>query len=204
VVPSVGHSLATAADVHAFAVAGGRLSTHLGNGLPAQIDRHENPIWPQLTEDALTAGLIADGNHLPADTFAALVRAKGATRCVLTSDAAALAGCAPGDYRTAVGGAVTVGADGSLRLQGTPYLAGSGASLLDCLRWATGPGGLPLETAVTMATTTPADLLGLHDRGRLEVGARADLVQLTSNPDRAVGDLVTVVVNGRLIAAGNS
>ncbi|TDW84162.1 N-acetylglucosamine-6-phosphate deacetylase [Kribbella pratensis] len=204
VVPSVGHSLATAADVHAFAAAGGRLSTHLGNGLPAQIDRHENPIWPQLTEDALTAGLIADGHHLPADTFAALVRAKGATRCVLTSDAAALAGCAPGDYRTAVGGAVTVGSDGSLRLQGTPYLAGSGASLLDCLRWATGPGGLPLETAVTMATTTPADLLGLHDRGRLDVGARADLVQLTSTPDRAVGDLVTVVVNGRLIAPGNS
>ncbi|TDO52934.1 N-acetylglucosamine-6-phosphate deacetylase [Kribbella sp. VKM Ac-2571] len=204
VVPSVGHSLATAADVHAFAAAGGRLSTHLGNGLPAQIDRHDNPIWPQLTEDALTAGLIADGHHLPADTFAALVRAKGPGRCVLTSDAAALAGCAPGDYQTAVGGAVTVGSDGSLRLQGTPYLAGSGASLLDCLRWATGPGGLPLETAVTMATTTPADLLGLHNRGRLEVGARADLVQLTSTPDRAVGDLVTVVVNGRLIASGNS
>ena len=200
VVPSVGHSLATAADIHAFAAAGGRLSTHLGNGLPAQIDRHHNPIWPQLTEDTLTAGLIADGHHLPADTFAALVRAKGAGRCVLTSDAAALAGCAPGDYRTAVGGAVTVGSDGSLRLQGTPYLAGSGASLLDCLRWATGPGGLPLETAVTMATTTPADLLGLHDRGRLEVGARADLVQLTSAPDATVGDLATVVVNGRFIA----
>ncbi|TCC08314.1 N-acetylglucosamine-6-phosphate deacetylase [Kribbella soli] len=204
VLPSVGHSLATAADVHAFAAAGGLLSTHLGNGLPAQIDRHHNPIWPQLTEDALTAGLIADGHHLPADTFAALVRAKGPTRCVLTSDAAALAGCAPGDYRTAVGGAVTVASDGSLRLQGTPYLAGSGASLLDCLRWATGPGGLPLETAATMATTTPANLLGLHDRGRLEVGARADLVQLTSTPDGAVGDVATVVVNGRLIACSNS
>lgn len=199
-VASVGHSLATAADIHAFAAAGGRLSTHLGNGLPAQIDRHHNPIWPQLTEDTLTAGLIADGHHLPAATFAALVRAKGPARCVLTSDAAALAGCAPGDYRTAVGGAVTVGSDGSLRLQGTPYLAGSGASLLDCLRWATGPGGLPLETAVTMATTTPADLLGLHDRGRLEVGARADLVQLTVTPDGAAGDLVTVVVNGRSVA----
>ncbi|TCC30232.1 N-acetylglucosamine-6-phosphate deacetylase [Kribbella speibonae] len=204
VLPSVGHSLATAADVHGFAAAGGRLSTHLGNGLPAQIDRHHNPIWPQLAEDTLTAGLIADGHHLPADTFAALVRAKGPARCVLTSDAAALAGCAPGDYRTAVGGAVTVASDGSLRLQGTPYLAGSGASLLDCLRWATGPGGLPLETAVAMATTTPADLLGLHDRGRLEVGARADLVQVTSSPDGTLGDLVTVVVNGRLIALSNS
>ncbi|WP_371403281.1 amidohydrolase family protein [Kribbella sp. NBC_00662] len=196
VVVSVGHSLASAEDVHAFAAAGGRMSTHLGNALPKQLDRHDNPIWPQLVEDALTAGLIADGHHLPADTFAALVRAKGPARCVLTSDAAALAGCTPGDYETAVGGAVTVGSDGSLRLQGTPYLAGSGASLLDCLRWATGPGGLPLDTAVTMATTTPADLLGLTDRGRLEVGARADLVQLTRTPEGSIGDLVTVVVNG--------
>ncbi|MGW7680958.1 N-acetylglucosamine-6-phosphate deacetylase [Kribbella sp. NPDC054772] len=196
VVVSVGHSLASAHDIHAFAAAGGRLSTHLGNGLPAQIDRHHNPIWAQLTEDKLTAFLIADGHHLPADTFAALVRAKGAARCVLTSDAAALAGCAPGDYRTAVGGAVTVSPDGSLRLHGTPYLAGSGASLLDCLRWSTGPGGLPLETAVTMATTTPADLLGLTDRGRLEVGARADLVQLTRTPNGGIGEVATIVVNG--------
>jgi N-acetylglucosamine-6-phosphate deacetylase len=196
VVVSVGHSLATAGDIHAFAAAGGRLSTHLGNALPKQIDRHDNPIWPQLAEDALTAGLIADGHHLPADTFAAMVRAKGPSRCVLTSDAAALAGCAPGDYETTVGGAVTVGSDGSLRLRGTPYLAGSGASLLDCLRWAAGPGGLSLESAVTMATTTPADLLGLTDRGRLHVGTRADLVQLTRTPEGGIGDLVTVVVNG--------
>lgn len=198
VLPSIGHSLATAEDVHAFAAAGGRMSTHLGNGLPAQIDRHQNPIWAQLTADALTAGLIADGHHLPADTFAALVRAKGAGRCLLTSDAAALAGCAPGDYRTAVGGAVTVAPDGSLRLQGTPYLAGSGASLLDCLRWSA--NHLGLETAVTMATTTPADLLGLHDRGRLEPGTRADLLQLTRTPTGAIGDLLTVIVNGVIVS----
>ncbi|GAA2823593.1 N-acetylglucosamine-6-phosphate deacetylase [Kribbella solani] len=191
-VVSVGHSLASGVEVRAFAAAGGRLCTHLGNGLPARIDRHRNPIWPQLVEDGLTAGLIADGHHLPADTFAALVRAKGAGRCVLTSDAAALAGCAPGDYKTAVGGAVTVTPDGGLRLQGTPYLAGSGASLLDCLRWATGPGGLPLETALSMATTIPADLLGLTDRGRLEVGARADLVLLSPALDK----VVSTVVNG--------
>ncbi|HZX03089.1 N-acetylglucosamine-6-phosphate deacetylase [Kribbella sp.] len=198
VLPSVGHSLASAAEVHAFAAAGGRMSTHLGNGLPAQIDRHQNPIWAQLTDDALTAGLIADGHHLPPDTFAALVRAKGPERCVLTSDAAALAGCAPGDYRTAVGGAVTVTPDGGLRLTGTPYLAGSGASLLDCLRWAT--NHLPLEVAVTMATRTPADLLGLHDRGRLEPGTRADLLRFTKTPTGGIGAPVTVVVNGQLVA----
>ncbi|TQJ16077.1 N-acetylglucosamine-6-phosphate deacetylase [Kribbella jejuensis] len=197
VLPSIGHSLATADDVHAFAAAGGRLSTHLGNALPAQLDRHRNPIWPQLTEDRLTAGLIADGHHLPGDTFAALVRAKGVERCVLTSDAAALAGCAPGDYQTAVGGSVTVTPDGSLRLTGTPYLAGSGASLLDCLRWST--NYLPLDVAVTMATSTPADLLGLHDRGRLEAGARADLLQFNRTPAGGLGELTTVVVNGQAV-----
>ncbi|GAA1566466.1 MULTISPECIES: N-acetylglucosamine-6-phosphate deacetylase [Kribbella] len=199
VLPSVGHSLASAEDVHAFAAAGGRLSTHLGNGLPAQIDRHRNPIWPQLAEDALTAGLIADGHHLPADTFVALVRAKGAGRCVLTSDAAALAGCAPGDYRTAVGGAVTVTPDGGLRLTGTPYLAGSGASLLDCLRWAA--THLPLDVAVTMATATPANLLGLRDRGRLEPGTRADLLLFAPDASNPLGTLGTVVVNGSTINA---
>ncbi|MFD7160651.1 N-acetylglucosamine-6-phosphate deacetylase [Kribbella sp. NPDC059898] len=198
VLPSVGHSLASAADVHAFAAAGGRLSTHLGNGLPAQVDRHRNPIWAQLTEDALTAGLIADGHHLPADTFVALVRAKGAERCVLTSDAAALAGCAPGDYQTAVGGAVTVTSDGGLRLTGTPYLAGSGASLLDCLRWAA--KHLPLDIAVTMATTTPANLLGLRDRGRLEPGTRADILQFTPTPTSPLGTLNAIVVNGSTVS----
>ena len=55
-----------------------------------------------------------------------------------------------------------------------------------------------------MATTTPADLLGLHDRGRLEVGAHADLVQLTTTSEGAVGDLATAVANGILIACSNS
>jgi N-acetylglucosamine-6-phosphate deacetylase len=38
--------------------------------------------------------------------------------------------------------------------------------------------------AVWAAATTPADLLGLTDRGRIEPGARADLVAL--NPDLTV------------------
>ncbi|WP_029138097.1 N-acetylglucosamine-6-phosphate deacetylase [Nakamurella lactea] len=194
VLASIGHSAATAEQVHAFVAAGGRLSTHLGNGIPSVIDRHRNPIWPQLVDDALTAGLIADGHHLPADAFLGLVRAKGIERCVLTSDAAALAGCPPGDYTTPVGGAVTVASDGSLRLAGTPYLAGSGASLLDCVRWASrtiGPAA-----AVTMATANPARLLGLTDRGRLQVGARADLVQFAPAADGGPGEVVTVVVGG--------
>jgi N-acetylglucosamine-6-phosphate deacetylase len=41
--------------------AGARLSTHLGNGIAPQLDRHPNPIWSQLADDRLTACFIADG-----------------------------------------------------------------------------------------------------------------------------------------------
>ena len=38
--------------------------------------------------------------------------------------------------------------------------------------------GVPLAEAVRAAASNPAELLGLHDRGRLAVGLRADLVEL--------------------------
>jgi N-acetylglucosamine-6-phosphate deacetylase len=44
--------------------------------------------------------------------------------------------------------------------------------------------GVSLLDAVHAAATTPAELLGLSDRGRIEPGARADLVAL--NPDLTV------------------
>jgi N-acetylglucosamine-6-phosphate deacetylase len=41
--------------------------------------------------------------------------------------------------------------------------------------------GVPTVEALRAATSNPADLLGLADRGRLAVGALADLVALRSD-----------------------
>jgi N-acetylglucosamine-6-phosphate deacetylase len=127
------------------------------------------------------ATFIADGHHLPADAFTAMVRAKGPGRAALVSDSAALAGCAPGDYRTPVGGAVTVRPDGSLRLTGSELLAGSGRSLLDCVRWAHSETPLQLAEVWAMASAVPAGVLGLDDRGEVRPGAAADLVLATDD-----------------------
>jgi len=59
------------------AAAGAKLSTHLGNGIAAQLQRHPNPIWRQAADDALFASLIADGHHLDCATLRVLARAKG-------------------------------------------------------------------------------------------------------------------------------
>lgn len=161
---SIGHCTPTPQQVRTAVQAGASLSTHLGNGTHQLLPRHPNHLWTQLAEDRLTAMLIADGHHLPADTLTAMIRAKGPQRCVLTSDSAALAGMPPGRYDTPVGGEVEVGEDGRLQLAGTSLLAGSGASLRDCLRWATRHLPVPPEQLLLMASRTPAALLGIQER----------------------------------------
>ena len=74
------------------------MSTHLGNGAHAMIQRHPNYIIEQMAADELRAGLIADGIHLPPSFLKVAVRAKGLDRCILVTDAVAPAGCEPGVF----------------------------------------------------------------------------------------------------------
>jgi len=98
VVVSCGHQLAGAADLERAAKAGAKLLTHLGNGCPNLIDRHNNMIWAGMACDDLTAMIIADGHHLPEALVKCIIRCKGVDRVVVTSDAAPIAGFPPGRY----------------------------------------------------------------------------------------------------------
>lgn len=171
---AIGHTSATADQIHAAVSAGARLSTHLGNGAAAMLPRHPNFIWAQLASDRLNAGFIADGFHLPADTFKAMLRAKGLERCYLVSDTAALGGMPPGVYDQPIGGRVEVGSDGRLSVAGTPYLAGAGRPLCEDVALAIRMADLTLADGIRLATVNPGRFVG--GRGRLAVGELADLV----------------------------
>lgn len=162
VLVALGHTLAGAADIAAAVAAGARLSTHLGNGCPARIDRHDNPLWPQLGEPRLSASLIADGQHLPPAFLRTAWAAKGVARLVAISDCTPIAGLPPGPYEL-FGSPVTLGADGSIR-RPDGYFAGSSATLRQCLNHlaALGLGG---EGELRqMGHDNPLALLGLSDR----------------------------------------
>ena len=98
VVVSCGHQLAQSADLARAAKAGAKLLTHLGNGCPNLIDRHNNMIWAGMANDDLTAMIISDGHHLPADLVKCIIRCKGVDKVIITSDAAPIAGFPPGRY----------------------------------------------------------------------------------------------------------
>ncbi len=163
---AIGHTAASPAQIRDAVKAGATLSTHLGNGCATQLPRHPNVLWEQLAADELAASLIVDGHHLPPATVKAMVRAKTPERTLLVSDATAVAGCAPGAYEFA-GEPVVLGQDGRVSQPGAPWLAGSSASLDQCVARAAKFTGLPIEQILPMASRRPAQYLGLEPAGRV-------------------------------------
>jgi N-acetylglucosamine-6-phosphate deacetylase len=194
VLVAVGHTHATPAEITAAFDAGATLSTHLGNGAAATLPRHPNLIWTQLAEDRAMAGLIADGHHLPAATFKAMLRAKGHERVFLVSDVAGPGGLPPGTYSQPIGGTVELSADGRLSLAGTPYLAGAALPLKACVARAAEMAGISLAEALTLATSNPGRLVGNY--GRLAIGAPADLISFSWSPGARDLAITTVLLGG--------
>ncbi|SDP19880.1 N-acetylglucosamine-6-phosphate deacetylase [Nakamurella panacisegetis] len=176
---AIGHTHATPDQIRRVVDAGATLSTHLGNGAHAVLPRHPNYLWTQLAEDRLTAGFIADGHHLPADTLRVMLRAKGIGGSVLVSDAVALAGVAPGRYRTPVGGDVILDAEGRLTSVDTGFLAGAARGLLDDLGSAIRMADLTLAQVLQLGSTNPGRFVG---RSGLREGEPADLIRFDHRP----------------------
>jgi N-acetylglucosamine-6-phosphate deacetylase len=130
---AIGHSAADFDTVARAADAGARMSTHLGNGLPQLLHKVDNPLFAQLADDRLAATFIADGLHLRPPVLKVLLRAKGPDRSILVSDAVSAAATRPGLYPFA-GMVVEHAADGSVRLPGSPYLAGSALTMDQAVR----------------------------------------------------------------------
>jgi N-acetylglucosamine-6-phosphate deacetylase len=162
IVVALGHSTVSYDDARAGADAGARLVTHLFNGMGPLHHRAPGLPGAALDDPRLTPSLIADLLHV----HPALVRLAARARpdLVAVSDA------------VAVDGVEIVTHDGAAYLRdGT--LAGSVLTMERAVQNLV-ETGVALPVAIAAATTNPAHVLGLDDRGRLVPGARADYVVL--------------------------
>jgi len=164
---SLGHHLADAQAIEAAVRAGAVASTHFGNGIPNLVPRHDNPLWPQLAADSLSAMLITDGHHLPPSFIAAVIKAKGADGVIVVSDAAPIAGFQPGEHRT-LGQQVVLEVSGRLWNPVGRHLVGSSASMLDCMNHLAGLNLLTGSQLRQVGRDNPLRLIGADSGGQAE------------------------------------
>jgi N-acetylglucosamine-6-phosphate deacetylase len=99
IVVSAGHTDASLDQLRAAIDAGLSMFTHLGNGCPMQVHRHDNIVQRVLSlASRLWLTFIADGAHVPFVALGNYVRLAGIDRCIIVTDAIAPAGLGPGRY----------------------------------------------------------------------------------------------------------
>ena len=131
-----------------------------------------------LSEPRIGCELIADGQHVSTTLMKMLYRAKGPGGICLVTDATAGAGL-PNGSQFSLFGRDCIVEDGVCLLADRSALAGSASRMIDLVRTMITKVNVPLHEAVRMATENPARAIGLETKGRLEVGADADLVVLS-------------------------
>jgi N-acetylglucosamine-6-phosphate deacetylase len=179
IVVAVGHHNASKEQLDLAVENGAKTSTHLGNGCANMINRHVNPLWPQLANDDLTISIICDGFHLLPEEIKVFYKTKGVDKTIITSDVTSYAALEPGEYTTETGETIELTKEGKLYYPAQNVLYGSASPITKGVGHVMEVTGCSLADAIQMASTNPAKLYGLTDRGTLEVGKRADLVLFT-------------------------
>ena len=199
VVVSLGHHNGSSEIIKQATDAGASMSTHLGNGCANMIDRHDNPFWPQLADDRITATIIADGFHLNRVEVQCFYKMKGVENIILVSDALDLAGLPPGEYTR--GERVILLTPDVAKFPAENCLAGAATPISTCVSNIMKFTDCSLGNAIKMASSNPARLLVLNEIGEIKQGKRADLILFTIEDGRI--DIQKTVVAGKIVYSNN-
>jgi len=183
---SLGHCDPSVDDLRAAKEAGAVAFTHLGNGCPQALDRHDNFLWRVIDEGGLIAGVIPDRIHVSPLLFRLLNRTLGAEGIYYTTDCMSAAGAAPGRY--SVGRLeLEVGEDQVVRQPGQTNFAGSALRPYQGVQRAAAMLGVSWREVWDGFAKQPAELMGLD--WEIAVGAPANFCLVTEN---AAGELESV------------
>jgi N-acetylglucosamine-6-phosphate deacetylase len=184
IVCAIGHTSATCEQVELAINGGCRLASHLFNGMKPFHHRDPNAAGAVLASNQVVAELICDEAHLHPATVRLAVRAMGADRILLVSDATSVVGAAEGNG--ILGSLAIRSQSGAARLE-DGRMAGSILTMVDAVRNLIEICKLDVSTAVRSATMVPASLLGIADRvGSIAVGKYADLLVLDPSDFRVL------------------
>ena len=156
---SLGHTNASAETLRQAVTAGATGFTHLANGCPREMDRHDNILWRVLEMPTLAVSLIPDKIHVSPALFRLVHRMMGGN-IYYTTDAMSAAGAPPGTYKLA-DMELEVGADQIVRQPGKTNFAGSALKPIDGIFRAAKMLNRPWWEIWPRFSTGPAKLIGV-------------------------------------------
>jgi N-acetylglucosamine-6-phosphate deacetylase len=155
VVVACGHSNASVAQLDAAIDAGLRMFTHVGNGCPAEMPRHDNIVQRILSRCGdLAFCFIADGKHIPLFALDNYLKLAGYQNAIVVTDAIAAASAGPGTY-TLGRWHVTTREDGSVRSPDGSHFVGSTVTMAACHRNLVNELGLPPQVTQQLLEHNP-------------------------------------------------
>ena len=176
VIVSAGHTAADHAAIRRALAAGVRGFTHLFNAMTPLGSREPGVVGAALDDAGSWCGIIADGHHVHPASLRNATAAKAPGKMLLVTDAMPPVGADSPEY--VLNGEAIIAKDGICQTA-DGVLAGSALDMATAVRNTVELLGLPLDEAVRMASTYPADFLGLSaSHGRIAVGCQADLVAM--------------------------
>src|SRR5258705_7713061 len=183
---SGGHSDVWDEDARAAFDRGMRSVTHTFNCMSSTrrrgVYRAAGLLEFALSEPEVSCELIADSYHVSPTLMKMLYRAKGPRGICLVTDATAGAGL-PDGSKFSLYGTKCITEAGVCLLADRSALAGSASRMIDLIRTIVTKVNVPLNEAIAMATENPARVIGLETKGRLLVGADADLAVISPQLD---------------------
>lgn len=197
IIVALGHHNGSAEQIKEAVDRGARVATHLGNGLANTINRHKNPLWSQLADDRYAISIICDGFHLLPEQVKVFYRAKGSANTIIISDVSFLGGLPPGYYLNAIKDTLELTPQGSVVYPAQKVLSGSGLPITAGVGNIMKFTGCSLDEAFQTASTNPARLYKLNDRGELKPGMRADIILFTLEDFKI--NILKTIVNGVVV-----
>lgn len=189
VVASVAHTDADYDTIIEAADNGYSLMTHLYSGMSGGTRKNAfrvaGAVEAGLYDDRLNVEIIADGRHLPTGLLKLIYKCKGADKICLITDAMRAAGLRDGE-ESILGrkdcGLPVIVEDEVAKTRDRQSFAGSVATTDRLVKVMLSTGIDPVNVS-KMASATPARVMGLTDRGTVEVGKRADFVLMNEQTE---------------------
>ena len=189
-IPSVGHTDADHATTKRAVALGASRATHIFNAMRGFHHREPGAALALLESEHVYVEFIADMVHLSPEAVRLVLSLAGPRRAVAVTDSIAAAGLGDGVYKLGDQEVIVSGGRATLP-DGT--IAG-GASTLDKIVRSLVEIGVRPETALAVASRTPAESLGMLDLGCLRPGCRADIAVM----DKGFKPVATLV-DGQLL-----